>query len=117
MQDPEYAARRRAQDRVTHNASYESKVRAAHYQARYGITLEDYDRMFSEQGGTCALCDKPCATGRRLAVDHCHATGAVRGLLCVKCNSALERVEMPGWATRAETYLQTNSAEELTTTP
>lgn len=61
----------------------------------YGITSEDYKRMFALQGGLCAICYKPSTTlGRHgkienLAVDHCHATGKVRGLLCSKCNRGL----------------------------
>src|SRR5689334_10251282 len=54
----------------------------------YGITADDYDRMLAAQGGCCALCGTP-SPGKRatyFAVDHCHITGAVRGLLCIKCN-------------------------------
>ena len=54
----------------------------------FGITLLDYNRMFDAQGGVCAICSSP--PGRlRLAVDHCHDTLEVRGLLCVKCNTAI----------------------------
>jgi len=52
----------------------------------YGISLEDYDVMFERQGGACAICKR---TGVTLCVDHCHLTGEVRGLLCIRCNSAL----------------------------
>ena len=53
---------------------------------KFGISADDYRRMLSAQGGVCAVCRRPCATGRRLAVDHCHVTGRVRGLLCSNCN-------------------------------
>lgn len=63
---------------------------------KFGITLADYQRMMTEQGGVCLLCDQPETAKNRhtglpmdLAVDHCHAGGHVRGLLCGKCNSAL----------------------------
>lgn len=64
---------------------------------KYGITLAQYDEMFEAQGGVCALCKKGETTKRRkkgdgrerLAVDHCHDTGRVRGLLCFKCNTAI----------------------------
>ena len=64
---------------------------------KYGITLEDYDRMYESQNGVCAICLKPETTKdrwrrggiKRLAVDHDHETGAVRGLLCDRCNKAL----------------------------
>lgn len=57
----------------------------------YGIGIEDYDRMLTEQDGGCATCGKPEAESwrRRLCVDHCHATGQVRGLLCANCNRAI----------------------------
>lgn len=63
--------------------------RAWKYKNRYGITFEDYDRMLREQGGHCALCPWEPTAKKRLMVDHCHETGAVRGLLCPYCNSSL----------------------------
>ena len=62
-------------------------------QTKYGITVEQYDQMMDEQGGTCKICKSLDPTGRRLAVDHCHETGRVRGLLCPSCNTALGRIE------------------------
>jgi hypothetical protein len=64
-------------------------TRKAKLKRLYGITPEDYDRMLVEQGGTCALCDRKPREGRRLAVDHCHSTGRVRGLLCDIHNRAI----------------------------
>lgn len=61
---------------------------------RYGITIEDYDRMLVEQGNSCKLCGAHQSTlRRRLAVDHCHSTGCVRGLLCDDCNIALGKMK------------------------
>ncbi len=53
---------------------------------KYGISYERYLEMYLSQNGRCLICSfqKP-----RLAIDHCHRTGVVRGLLCKKCNSAL----------------------------
>jgi hypothetical protein len=60
---------------------------------RYGITIEQYDKMFEEQNGSCAICKKICKHGvlfgKRLSVDHDHNTKFVRGLLCQKCNRGL----------------------------
>lgn len=53
---------------------------------RYGMTLEDYDYMLIEQGGCCLICLSYPLPGKKLFVDHDHATGRVRGLLCNKCN-------------------------------
>lgn len=55
----------------------------------YKITLEDYAVLYDKQYGLCAICEMTCKTGRMLSVDHCHRTGAIRGLLCGPCNRAL----------------------------
>jgi len=57
----------------------------------YGITVTDYERILREQNGRCAICrtDAPMGPGKILAVDHDHANGRVRGLLCGKCNMAI----------------------------
>lgn len=56
----------------------------------YGISLADYRGLLSAQRGVCAICGQPDPTpGRRLAVDHDHQSGAVRGLLCGKCNKGI----------------------------
>ena len=60
----------------------------------YNITLEQYDQMFEQQNGVCAVCKNPEIAKNqhsllRLAVDHDHETGKVRGLLCQKCNQAI----------------------------
>lgn len=48
----------------------------------YGITKDEYDRILDIQGGACAICRRKPTGDRRLAVDHDHKTGVVRGLLC-----------------------------------
>jgi len=69
--------------------------------AQFGLTIEDYDAMHEAQGGVCAICKQPETSSRngkvyRLAVDHDHNTGEVRGLLCFKCNSAMGSFEKRG---------------------
>jgi hypothetical protein len=60
------------------------KYELTHY---YGISVEDYAKLVKNQGDKCAICGtKPEAY---LAIDHCHETNRVRGLLCRKCNSAI----------------------------
>jgi hypothetical protein len=58
---------------------------------QYGLTLAEYEAMLAEQGGVCLICGRdPQTAGReRLVVDHDHATGHVRGLLCHRCNQGL----------------------------
>lgn len=64
----------------------------------FGMTVEQYDEMLTCQGGRCAACGELPNSRLRgktpisLAVDHCHATGRVRGLLCANCNAALGMV-------------------------
>jgi len=54
----------------------------------YGISVEQYELLIDVQNGRCAICgDLPGK--RRLAVDHNHQTGKIRGLLCHRCNTAL----------------------------
>jgi hypothetical protein len=61
-----------------------------HLKRNYGITIDDYNEMFQEQGGRCAICGKHQSEFKnRLYVDHNHSTGTVRGLLCQKCNTAI----------------------------
>lgn len=54
---------------------------------KYGINEEIYNEMYNEQNGCCKICGTHTShLSERLAVDHCHSTGKVRGLLCRFCN-------------------------------
>lgn len=74
---------------------------------RYKLTLDQHKQMMSDQKGLCAICSKnpPLTTKRPLAVDHCHATGKVRGLLCYGCNRAIHILESPDLLASAQAYL------------
>lgn len=62
--------------------------------SKYNMTLEQYNKMFEEQRGICAVCGIPAEGLKyRLAVDHNHITGKIRGLLCFACNTLLGRIE------------------------
>lgn len=77
-------------------AANPERQRAAKLKERYGMTLEDYDTMLSNQAGGCAICASPVPKRKgstRLVVDHCHKTGVVRGLLCYRCNVGLGNFE------------------------
>jgi hypothetical protein len=80
----------------THRAAVSKKRDAkrstdgAHLLRRYGITLDQYERLLAAQGGHCVFCSltrEP--NGYRLAVDHDKVTRRVRGILCRRHNSAL----------------------------
>lgn len=71
-------------------------VRDYHYKNRYGISLEEYNDKLSVQNYSCAICGSQHVENERmktLVVDHNHATGEVRGLLCHPCNVALGAVK------------------------
>jgi hypothetical protein len=60
----------------------------------YNVDLNWYNAQYEKQNHVCAICNKPETAiihGKKisLAVDHCHETGRVRGLLCRKCNNAI----------------------------
>jgi hypothetical protein len=55
------------------------------------FTVEEYEAMLTTQNGVCKICQGVSSDGRALAIDHCHTTGKVRGLLCNNCNNGLGR--------------------------
>lgn len=59
------------------------KTRGYRLQHRYGLTIQDFDKLILNQKGMCAICHEPLVV---VNVDHCHKTGKVRGLLCSLCN-------------------------------
>ena len=81
------------------------RVLDARLRRDFGITLDEYKALLTEQGGVCAICGQPPTTvfgrpsgrpgkqGRQripqLVVDHDHVTGQIRGLLCVPCNRGI----------------------------
>jgi Recombination endonuclease VII/HNH endonuclease len=67
---------------------------AAERERKFGVTRKQYGDMLLAQDGCCAICRQPETATRNsvvkaLAVDHCHDTGVVRGLLCVQCNTGI----------------------------
>lgn len=63
--------------------------RKSQYNTKYNITLEQYEKMIELQGGVCALCQRPPMGSKRLAVEHDHKSGRIRGACCFKCNKFL----------------------------
>jgi hypothetical protein len=56
----------------------------------FNLTIEDYNILFENQSGCCAICNRhQTEFKKRLAIDHCHNTNIIRGLLCSSCNTAL----------------------------
>ena len=85
-------------------------VASATLKRKYGISLSQYDELFEAQNGLCAICCKT-QKKKRLAVDHNHETGEIRGLLCDKCNRAIGLLgDSIGNLTRAIDYLHTRGS-------
>lgn len=89
---PDRVRERNRRYRASNPERVKRYFRGKNLERDYGITLEDYEALLRVQGGRCAICNElPEASDgdpRRgmLHVDHDHATGRVRGLLCVRCN-------------------------------
>ena len=81
---------------------------------RYGISLEDYQKMIQAQNNKCKICNKSETTIDRrtgkvqaLSMDHCHKTNKVRGLLCGHCNHAIGKLkDDPAICRSAALYLE-----------
>jgi hypothetical protein len=81
--------------------------------AKHGITKKEYDKLFEESNGLCSVCRKPeqlqwkDGSIKRLALDHNHKTGKIRGLLCNGCNRALGYIhDDPDIARQLAKYLE-----------
>lgn len=93
--NPEYSRLTRKRQDKTTRKSYGSRAvltGATDYMEikrmdKYGLTVDQFNAMFQTQNGKCAICFKDLGT--KYCIDHCHSTGAVRGLLCYSCNSGI----------------------------
>jgi hypothetical protein len=69
---------------LNRNVNYQ---KAYHRKVKYGLSQEDYDKMLKDQNYCCDICKiHKDDYSKDFAVDHCHDTGKVRGLLCTNCN-------------------------------
>lgn len=81
---------------------------------RFNLTIEQYNELLKQQSGVCAICGKPetaihgrTKTVRHLAVDHCHNTNVIRGLLCNRCNIGIGRFhDSPELLIKAANYVR-----------
>lgn len=75
---------------ATHHRQRKRQLKASrhadHIGKTYGITPEEYKKLYEFQAGVCYICQRATGQRRKLAVDHDHDTGYVRGLLCKTCN-------------------------------
>lgn len=103
MEDPEYVKKKNEKRRhrykeMMKEEEYRTKRNEygmkAKLKTQYGMTYEDYWKMYHSQNGECKICNRKPVVGntgskRPLVVDHCHDTNKVRGLLCNQCNIML----------------------------
>lgn len=88
-----------------------------HELKKFGLSLDDYKLMLIKQNYVCAICKKPekiknykTQKINSLAVDHCHDTGKVRGLLCCACNQGIGLLNHdPELIRNARLYIVSNS--------
>ncbi len=84
--------------------------RATRLKREFGISLEEYNQRFNSQEGCCLICGAhQTSLKKALAVDHCHTTGKIRGLLCSSCNLNLGIYEK--YNTIFNTYLKGDNHE------
>ena len=82
--------------------------------SKYGISLDDYNKLLKKQKGRCALClRQPRLFSYDLGVDHCHKTGRIRGLLCNSCNQILTEYRTLDYFKRVVSYLDNDVAKAV----
>lgn len=91
-QNPGYGKKYHEKYKVKHNEDSieyyrnHKKLYKGYNLKKYGLTVEEYEKLYQQQNGKCAICYQKYEV---LAVDHDHKTGKIRGLLCRKCNMIL----------------------------
>jgi hypothetical protein len=94
--DPEYNKRIENNRKKKWGKLHPEKIRNSRLKYTYGIDSGEYAEILQKQNNVCAICkeketklNKNSGEVKRLAVDHCHKTNKIRGLLCFDCNSSL----------------------------
>ena len=95
---------------VAYNKDYYEKNKYA----KYGITLTEKNKMQDEQGNKCKICYQDFSADVKPAVDHCHTSGKVRGLLCNNCNVGLGMFQdNPVALIKAAEYLKEQGEQDV----
>jgi len=90
---------------------YRRRVKHSNLRKKYGMSVDEFEEMRANQGSACAICEKVVESVNGLGVDHDHATGAIRELLCTGCNRNLAALENSTWRMAAEAYLALHAKE------
>jgi hypothetical protein len=113
--DPERRAKhgvRTARWMIENPERFAKSNRPAKIRRDYGITQEIAERTLAAQDGLCAICQRRIDAENPPKIDHCHATGRFRGILCQRCNTGIglfhDNLE---WLDRAITYLTVSGVD------
>lgn len=115
-EDLEKIRKKNRESASRHRTNPHNTIDERRLKKKFGITLDQFHAMIDHQDNKCAICGNgPVGRARkggavRLHIDHCHATGKVRGLLCYKCNTGLGVFEdNPKYLAEAIRYLEWTS--------
>jgi hypothetical protein len=92
------------------------RARARRLERFFGLTIELWDIINAYQQSLCFVCHRPQKSGKRLATDHSHKTGLVRGLLCSTCNRILGKIERT-WDKKTDVVLMLERLVEFLKSP
>lgn len=91
----DYRARHPAETialRRAYRMTHEHVQRSRDLRVRFGLSVHEFEALLAAQGGVCVICKKANWRKRRPHVDHDHASGKIRGILCFNCNGALGHI-------------------------
>ena len=95
-------------------------LRDARLKKTYNLTSEEFNLLMIEQESKCAICGSTSTNvkkAKHLFVDHSHATGKVRGLLCIKCNTKLGVLDDSSFMVPATKYLTFGTRTRVSEAP
>ena len=86
-----------------------TRAQESYLKRKYGVTLEEKNKMIQNQGNKCGLCNKDFSSKKDTHLDHCHSSGKVRMVLCGSCNIGLGYFkDNPELLRKAALYLEEN---------
>lgn len=111
-ENPQYY-KERAKQRLLNHPETPKMRRNRALRCKYRLTPEEWERLLSAQNQTCKLCRTALpADTKKIHTDHCHQTGAIRGILCVTCNHLLGAIEGRGLTpAKIQSYLDQRPAD------
>jgi Rps23 Pro-64 3,4-dihydroxylase Tpa1-like proline 4-hydroxylase len=82
-------AKQRAKTWYSQNKERAKKTNRKNKLKQYGLTVDQYNQLIENQNNSCLICKKEFSEQIKSHIDHCHASGKVRGILCQKCNQGI----------------------------